>query len=96
MYFRVVQPMHFPVPAEPKQFLSVRPGEPNLWVFDETGSWVVRRRQFPEGKLWTVLADLLDKHVIQTLSAADDFRPPHPLPIADVSSPPTLRVIRRA
>lgn len=96
IYFRVLLPMHFPVQAAPNEFLSVWAGEPNLWVFDASGEWVLRRRHFPEGKLWTVLYDLLDAGVIRTLSEVDEQWLRHPLPAFGASSPPTLRVIRPA
>ncbi len=91
-YFLVLQKMHFPVQAEPGEYLSIWSVGPNVWVIDPTGEWVVRRTSFPEGKLWSTLDALLDQGVIRYLDDDEHLR--RPLPTADVPSRPTLRVIR--
>ena len=91
-YFLVLRPLHFPVQAAPGEVLSVWPVPENLWVFDAQGDWVLRRRRFDEGKLWSVLDELLEQGIIQYL--ADDERLRRPLPTAAAPSRPALRVIR--
>lgn len=60
--FRVHHLMRFPVEAAAGDYLTVMPPKyrENLWVLEPIDLWVVRRCFFPEGKLWTVLADLAD------------------------------------
>ena len=93
-YYRILQPMHFPVSGVPGEYLSVWPLPLNLWVLDRTGEWVVRRGGFEESKLWTELQRLEEEGVIRPLfgDAAAPLR--HPLPTADVQSRPAFRVIR--
>ncbi len=91
-YFLVVQPMRFPIVAAPREVLAVWNLPLNLWVMDPAGEWILRRTSFPEGKLWSVLDQLMHSGVIQYLD--DDERLRHPLPTADVPSRPALRVIR--
>lgn len=91
-YFLILQPLHFPIRGEPGEYLSVWPLEQNLWVMDRAGEWVLRRRAFPEGKLWSVLDELLVAGIIRFLDASEQLR--RPLPTADVPSRPALRVIR--
>ncbi|MES2524017.1 MAG: hypothetical protein V4617_15025 [Gemmatimonadota bacterium] len=96
-YFRVLLPLYFPVMASPGEILAVWPLPENLWVFDAHGDWVIRRRSFPEGKLWSTLEQLLVDEIIQYLDGAELSRlqqPLRPLPVADVPSRPALRVIR--
>ena len=91
-YFLILQPLHFPVRGAPGEYLSVWPLPQNLWVFDARAEWVVRRAAFDEGKLWSVLDELLEHGFIRYLD--DDERLRRPLPTAPVQSHPTLRVIR--
>lgn len=91
-YFRILQPLHFPIRGEPGEYLSVWAMPQNLWVFDEHAEWVLRRASFDEGKLWTTLDELIDQGVIRYLD--DDERLRRPLPTAAVPSRPALRVIR--
>lgn len=97
-YFLVIEPLHFPIRAEPGEYLSVWPLQQNLWVFDRSGDWVVRRGSFEEGKLWSELQRLMEERMIRQLFDEDALklrRPsPNPLPVADVPSRPALRVIR--
>lgn len=62
LYFRIAQRLRFPVEGAEGDYLAVMPPmyRDNLWVFEPIDLWVIRRRHFSEGKLWTVLADLCD------------------------------------
>lgn len=91
-YFRLVTPLHFPVRGDAGQYLGVFPVPENLWVFDDSGRWVIRRGAFPEARLWTVLDALLAAGAIRYLD--DDAPLRRPLPVAAVPSRPALRVIR--
>lgn len=91
-YFLILQPLHFPIRGEPGEVLSVWPLPQNLWIIDSAAEWVLRRATFDEGKLWSVLDELLERGVIRYLS--DDERLRRPLPTAPVQSRPALRVIR--
>lgn len=91
-YFRLLRPLHFPIAGEPGEYLGVFPVAENLWVFDASGRWVIRRRALPEGRLWTVLDALLEAGAIRYLD--DDASLRRPLPTADAPSRPALRVIR--
>lgn len=91
-YFLILSPLHFPIRGEAGEVLSVWPLPQNLWVFDAQAEWVLRRASFEEGKLWSVLDDLLERGIIRYLS--DDERLRRPLPTAVVPSRPVLRVIR--
>ena len=91
-YFRVIEPIHFPVRADAGDALAVWALPMNLWVLDPTGQWVLRRIAFPEARLWSALDDLLCAGLIRYLDAAEPLR--RPLPTADAPSRPSLRVIR--
>jgi hypothetical protein len=91
-YFLILQPLHFPVRGEPGEFLSVWALPQNLWVFDARAEWVVRRGAFDEGKLWSVLDELVEQGIIRYLE--DDERLRRPLPTAEVSALPALRLLR--
>ncbi len=64
-------PLHFPVQANSGDYLAVMPPRfaENLWVLEPVDLWVVRRRHFPEGKLWTVCADLMEAGTITLIHA---------------------------
>lgn len=93
-YFRILAPMYFPIRGDAGEYLSVWPCPQNLWVMDPAGEWVIRRGYFPEGKLWSELANLAEAGIIQPLSADDAQWLRHPLPTAAAPSRPALRVIR--
>lgn len=93
-YFRILAPMYFPIRGDAGEYLSVWSCPQNLWVMDSAGEWVIRRGYFPEGKLWSELANLADAGIIQPLSADDAQWLRHPLPTAAAPSRPALRVIR--
>lgn len=95
-YFRVLAPLRFPVEAAPGQWLSVWSGDPNLLVFAESGEDVVTTGYFPEAKLWTVLADLLDAETIAPLSSAELYRLGHALRGMHSPLRPYLRGLRLA
>lgn len=60
-YFRANAVVRFPVELSAGDYLAIMPPEypENMWVHEPVGLWVVRRRYFPEAKLWTVLDDLM-------------------------------------
>lgn len=91
-YFLILQPLHFPIRGAPGEVLSVWPLPQNLWIFDAQAEWVLRRTSFDEGKLWSVLDELLEQGLIRYLS--DDERLRRPLPTAPAQPRPALRVIR--
>lgn len=97
-YFRVFHRMHFPVEANVGDYLAVMPPTcpENLWVHEARGLWVVRRRQLDEGKLWTVLADLLENGTLVMLHAPSRALLPHLLAAGELSLPQALRVLRSA
>lgn len=95
-YFVVLAPVRFPVEAAPGEYLSVWRGAPNLLVFAASGEHVVRATDFPEGKLWTVLADLLDTRAISPLSPAELYRLGHTLRGSGGPLRPYLRALRLA
>lgn len=92
-YFRVIAPLYFPVRAQPGDFLGLWSLPQNLWVYDSTGSTVLRRTFFEYGKLWTLLDELLEREVILFLdaSAAEQLRRP---PAGEASSRPALKLLR--
>lgn len=69
-YFRVIEPIHFPVRADAGEYLGVWSGPNNLSVHDDTGA-VLRWGCCPEAKLWTVLDGLLDSGRIKFLYGAE-------------------------
>ncbi len=69
--FLVAHPMAFPVAAAVGQLVSVWSLAENLWVVDPRTGRVVRTASFPEGKLWTALADLLEAGTLTALSPSD-------------------------
>lgn len=90
--------MHFPVEGKTGEYLAVMPPPcpENMWVHEASGLWVVRRRQFPEAKLWTLLADLMDDGTLVMLHAPARQLLPHLLRAGDVSPPQALRALRSA
>jgi hypothetical protein len=92
-YFRVNEAMIWPVLAEPDQFLALfaPPAAENLWVLDADGAWVVRRREVPEGVLWSALAQLLEDGVISWLVGPAHYRLQYPLPVAALPWHPASR-----
>jgi len=95
-YFRVIERVPFPVQANPGEYLSVWPGDPNLLVFDATGQRVVCEGYFPEGKLWSELFMLLEKKAIAPLSSSELYRIGHALRGSGGPLRPFLRVWRLA
>lgn len=88
--------MYFPIQAAPGEFLSVWRLSDNLWVYDARTDSVVRRGRFDEGKLWTVLADLIDAGTITPLDFAEHARFRATAQPREGSSRSFLRVVRRA
>lgn len=71
-YFRAVRRVHFPIRVEVGEYLSVWVGAgQNLRVIDGSGETVLRRGDFPEGKLWTALLDLVLNGAIEMLASPE-------------------------
>lgn len=90
--------MRFPVEAQVGDYLALMPPKypDNLWVHEPTGLWVVRRRHFDEGKLWTEIAKLLEDDTLVMLHAPSRALLRHLLEAGELSLPQALRVLRSA
>lgn len=91
--WRVQSPLLFPVRCDAGEYLAVLPGTENLRVVDRTARHVVRRGSFPEGKLWSVLADMEEAGVIRFLYGLP-IHHLHRLPSLDEGPPPPLQLMR--
>jgi hypothetical protein len=97
-YFRVFHAMRFPVEAAVGDYLAVMPPAcpENLWVHEPKGLWVLRRRHVEEGKLWSLLATLLENGTLVMLHAPARGLLPHLVSAGELSLPQALRVLRSA
>lgn len=97
VWFRVDGRINFPIRANESDLLVViRPPHPeNLWVIDPLGRWVIRRGHFPEGKLWTVLADLADAGTLTLIHAPGAQLLPHLLQSGQVAHRAAIRALSR-
>lgn len=97
-YFRVSRKMHFPVEASAGDYLAVMPPvyRENLWVSEPVDLWVVRRRHFDEGKLWTVLADLCDDGTLSLVHAPGRRLLAYLVSTGQLSAAQAVRVMRSA
>lgn len=88
--------MYFPVQANPGDYIAVMPPrfQENLWVMEPTDLWVVRRRAFPEGKLWSVLADLLERGDVTLVHAPGRHLLVHLVATGQLSAGQAVRVLR--
>ena len=95
-YFRANAPLRFPVQMAEGDYLGLMTsGEPqNLWVYEPTSLWVVRRGQFEEAKLWSVLDDLLFEDKLTLLYAPLHVEWLRRSLAAASSRRPALRVMR--
>ncbi|GAB1345063.1 hypothetical protein MASR1M101_41900 [Gemmatimonas sp.] len=94
--FLLQAPMHFPVEGQTGDYLAVMPPPlpENLWVLEPAGLWVVRRRHCPEGKLWTVLADLVDAGTLSLVHAPGRQFLMHLVESGQLSAAQAVRVLR--
>lgn len=69
--FRLQAPLRFPIEGRVGDILAVMPPSvpDNLWILEPVDLWVVRRQAFPEGKLWSVLADRLEDGTLTLVHA---------------------------
>lgn len=65
-YYRILQPMHFPIQGDAGGYLALWSLPDNLWVYDADRRFV-RSAFFERGKLWTQLDNLEADGVIQSL-----------------------------
>lgn len=96
--FRVLRRMRFPVEANAGDYLAVMPPRfsENLWVLEPVGLWVVRRRSFDQGKLWSTLADLLDDTTLILVHAPGRALLVHLVSSGELTPDQALRVLRSA
>lgn len=72
-YFVVIAPMYFPVRAAPGEYLAVFFAPENIWVIDSAADRVLRKCEFPESKLWTVLDQLQEADIIRFYAFSEAF-----------------------
>lgn len=97
VWFRVTGRLNFPVRASDQDLLVViRPPHPqNLWVLDPLNRWILRQGYFPEGKLWTVLADLADARQLEMIHAPNAMLLTHLVQTRQLDAGAAVRVLGR-
>jgi hypothetical protein len=89
--FRVTATMRYPLEAETGCVLAVFRLSENLWVLSSNGRQVLRKRAYPERRLWSTLQELVDMGFIVPSDAEQAARfasPPRPVLLTDAPSLP--------
>jgi hypothetical protein len=88
--------LRFPIQGSPGDYLAIMPPPlpENLWILEPAGLWVVRRRHLDEGKLWTVLADLMEEGTLSLVHAPARPLLVHLVESGQLSPDQALRVLR--
>jgi hypothetical protein len=96
VYFRVHARMRYPIEADVGELLGVLRASENLWVLSSDARQVLRKRAYPERRLWSTLRELVDMGFVipcDEIQASRFASPPRPVLVSDgLSRRPLLSV----